>query len=453
MLMAAHAAGASDDQLHHLIDRWHADHGGWQQQAPIESPANDASLQSQADAAQSRASSAPGDNFPVAYNKPATEVLSGLQGIPGMRAVEAKGRSMVTGKPYRESLSELDQATDALPTSHKIIGRMIGAAPLALIPGAPALVGAGVGAAHEALNADPDQSLLERGGRTVAGGVTGYALGKLGDAATTRVRAKFAPTRDANLVGREADQTAAASPLYDKAIQEGQGLTQSDPNIKALNQFRPVRAAAKGIRANDDLGRIPAGRSPELMDKVYKSLVDQETSIEGRVANLAKGDKSANSLRQQLDNVRAVKQEVLTAMGGPMPTYPEAVGTFAEHQGGIEGVKRGYQTAANASAPAGGGVNQTEFTPAGLKRYAGTSPSDFDRKAVSEGILARSAERPSVAHMFGVPIPVVPSASGIFGTMKDANLLRTVNAPTQKFADLLTKLLSTSAPNALVGAP
>lgn len=445
LLIDAHAAGATEEQLHQLIDKWHADHGGIVDVS--------ADLQKQADAAQARAAAAPGDPFPVRYNKAATEVLSGLQGIPGMRAVEAKGRSLVTGKPYRVALSELDDATNALPTSHKIVGRMIGAAPLALIPGSPGLVGAGVGAAHEALNADPDQSLLERGGRTAAGGVTGYALGKLGEAVVTKGRALATPDRAKNLIAREAKQAEASTPLYNQALAEGQGVTQADPNIRRFTQYPTVQAKAKNIRALDDLKSIPRGRSPEMLDKVYKSLTDEETALEGQLATLDKGPKSGNDPRQALENVRALKAEALKAYGGPMPTYPKAVQTFAEHQGGIEGVKRGYQTATNAASAAHGGVNQTEFTPAGLKRYVSKQPSPFDRTAVSEGILAKTKERPNVAHLGRIPIPVLPSPTGMYGTLRDASLLRTTNAPGQQFAELLTKLLSTSTPNALMGAP
>lgn len=359
------------------------------------------------------------------------------QGIPGMEAVEAGARSVVRRQPYREALSDIRGQTENIPGPIKFAERAVGAAPLGgLLPGSPAVVGATLGAADPLLQASPDAGVGKRVGGAVVGAALGGATGKLADAAITKVRSMRTPDRATNLIQREADQTKAASPLYDKAIAEGQGQTQADPAIQALGRFPTVQRTAAGIRANDELGTIPPGRSPELVDKIYKGLTDEETSIEGRLMNLEKGDKSANELRQSLDNIRGIKREFLNAVKGTMPTYPEAVSTFAEHQGGIEAVKRGYQTQANAVAPSGGGVNQTELTQPGLRRWApGASPAE--REAASQGVLAKLKEQRSAARLplLHVPVPIPSKALNTAPGM-----LRTINAPGQQFADLLTKL-------------
>ena len=365
--------------------------------------------------------------------------------LPGTMAVASGIRALARGQSYNDARRDLQAAKDAIPAPVRIAENVVGSGPLALVPGSPAQVGAATGALGALLDADPNRGLASRALGAVVGTAAGYAGGKLGEVGGTIGRMGKTPLREDQLIARQGDQAANAAPLYKQANTEGQGLTNTDPYIGRVMNMPTLQSVGKEIRANDDLMSIPSGNSPEFLDKVFKGLSDDETSLQGRLDNLEKGDKSANGIRQQLDNVRGLKKLMLDAMGGqnggPMPTYPSAVNQFATDQAGINAVKRGYETLKNSAAPARGGVNQLEFTPAGAEEWAAnpnTSPAERD--AFAQGAFAKAKEAP-FATAGRVPIPIIPGKA----VRALPSLLRRVGDPGQEVRDMVGRSLAGAA--------
>ena len=368
--------------------------------------------------------------------------------LPGSMPVASAIRAVIRGQPYRQAYTDLNAAKQSIPQPIRAIENIVGSGPLALLPGSPIQVGAAAGALDALTDANPDRGLASRLGGAVTGAIGGALGGKVGELAGTGARIKSTPLREDQLVAREAQQSANATPLYDAAIAQGQGLTNTDPNIARVMNLPTLKAGGDVVRANDDLMSIPAGNSPEFLDKVFKGLSDDETSLQGRLDALDKGDKSANGIRQQLENVQGLKKVMLEEMSGqngPMPSYAQAVNQFATDQAGINALKRGYSTLSNVSAPLHGGVNQVENTAAGAARWAPTASPD-EMQAFTQGAMARAKEVPAatIGGRFRVPFP---------GKSVRAlpDLFRRIGDPAQESADQMSRILGGATASPFAG--
>ena len=243
----------------------------------------------------------------------AAELANAAQGIPGVRALEAGARSVVRRQPYREALSDIDAATGALPTSDRVIGQMIGAAPLAMMGGSPAITGALIGGADQALDANPDESPLKRGAKTVAGAVGGAVLGRVGDVLATKARAAFSPTfaREAFNMGDDAKLINNQNYGAAEADAAGKVPTPAIRRVLANPHFAPIAENISSLPQFEGMSQT----DPRFLNEMYQHLSDTETGVRKGLAALDPTKK--NSKDAQLDAIATLKQQLLSAMEEP----------------------------------------------------------------------------------------------------------------------------------------
>lgn len=257
----------------------------------------------------------------------ATHAANVSQGIPGMEAAQAGARSLVRGQPYRAALRDIQGATQRIPTPLRIAERVAGAVPLAaLLPGSPALGGAVIGGADQALNASPDMSLKERGIRTGIGAVGGAVLGKFVDAGVTGLRAVLprklggAGNPASVLLEKQAERAKSASDMYGAAMAEGRAH-EATPAIQEFLADPDIKAITEGLQQLDEFANVPA-ESPEMLHAIYKTLSDQAGKAKRGLEALT--PTQANQGRFRLSDIRGKQQNLLKAMGaGGTAVTPE----------------------------------------------------------------------------------------------------------------------------------
>lgn len=319
-------------------------------------------------------------------------ILNTAQGIPGMEAVEAGAGvlgSKLSGQPlsYQESLDALRSQTGKIGGVTSAVEHAIGTAPLLpFLAASPALAGAELGGADQLLNADPNQSLLERGGRTALGAAGGAAVGKAADMLVNAPRALLATSPAENMLDRAAARAASAKRLYGAALAEGQGKV-TPPAVRAYLQEPDIAEIVNELQKTREFANV-ADSSPEMLDAVYKTLSDRAAQV--RKGLLAVNPTKPNIGRYQAKDIAAAQQAGLTAIDQVMPTYREAVKDFAQHKAAEDAVGRGYdamRTGLLKNIPTA--RNLTRTTPDAFSKWAETAGPDETRAAV-EGILGAS---------------------------------------------------------------
>lgn len=248
------------------------------------------------------------------FNKIATHVGNIGSGIPGVEAAGAYLGSKVAGVPYQEALRRIrEQQDQAIGPKAKIVERMVGAAPLAaVLPGSPAVGGALLGGADQALSADP-MSLTQRGVRTGLGAGAGAVTGKLLDMGTTAVKSFFTKDPATNIIARQADRAQSAKTLYDAARREGQ-QNEATSTIRAFLAEPEIASRVEALQGLDQFKNTPAD-SPEMLDALYKSLSDEAKAIDKGLA--AQDPTKPNTGRYRQQAIGTLKQRLLNAMGAP----------------------------------------------------------------------------------------------------------------------------------------
>lgn len=249
----------------------------------------------------------------------ATHVGNTASGIPGVEATGAYAGSKMGGIPYQEALKRIRDQEATIPSGLRIAERMVGAAPLAaVLPGSPAVAGAIMGGANQALSADP-MSGGERIARTGTGAAGGAVVGKGLDKLQMGLRAlapKFlggTPDPASNIIARQAERAASAKNLYDAALAEGHA-NGATPAIQAYLAEPDIAARVAQLQKLDQFKHI-APDGPEMLDALHKSLVDEAHAI---TKGLAVQDPSKpNTGRFKLQDVQGKKQELVRAMQAP----------------------------------------------------------------------------------------------------------------------------------------
>lgn len=326
LLAAAHDAGASDVDLKRLIDRWEADHA-----APVEQPAFrpgdepkaptdiSAQLQRQVDKQQQRSDLSQRFGFAgaprsvgEAFHHAGAEIVNAAQGIPGVRALEAGARSVVRGQPYEQALGDIDQVTGSLPASDQRYGKLLGAAPLAAIPGSPAVVGGIIGGADQLLSADP-QSMGSRLGKTAVGAAGGAAIGRLFDIGATKLRANAGPSFASEAFAR-GDEAKAVNDLNYGAARAAAAGREPTPQIRALLQNPDFEPMADRLAASPQFRGMDR-TDPRFLNELYKTLSDKGVALQKGLAQIDPAN--ANVRRVQLGDVKLLKQQLLEALETP----------------------------------------------------------------------------------------------------------------------------------------
>lgn len=271
-------------------------------------------------------------------------LASMAQGIPGMEAVQAGARSLIRRQPYGESLKDIRGAVETLPTGLAAGERLAGSLPLmTMLPGSPAVSGAILGGADQALAAD-DESLTARAMKTAGGAAVGGILGKVLDVGITGARALMAKSPAKNILGRQAERAASAGGLYSRALNEGEGK-EATATVQAFLAEPEIAARVEALQRLDSFKDVPAD-SPQMLDALYKALTDESKSISKGLAVLDPSKPNIGRFRGE--NVRGLKDRLLGAMEAkgtktvtqevpaigtaqsPRPSLREALGNFQD---------------------------------------------------------------------------------------------------------------------------
>lgn len=429
---ALRSQGASDNDIEAYLKQ----SGLAPDAAPVSSPALDrlhAAYRSGALARQTAAANAADAQDaqgPGYLSRFATHVLNAAQGIPGMEAVEAGAGALgshLTGHPltYAQSLSTLRDATGNISGPVSFAEKLMGsAATLPFLPANPAMAGAVIGGADQALSADPDQSLLARGAKTAAGAGAGYLGGKLLDQLYTAGRSALGNTSASNVIQREASRSLSASKTYAKALAEGQGATNT-PAIQAILKRPDVAEIADGLLQTQQFQGKQA-HDPELLDAIYKTLSDRSGQIKRGLDALTPN--RPNIGRYALNEIKATQNDLLDAMSGganaPMPSYRQAVQDFADASRGINAVQRGSSMVKGSNVSLKAAKNLSKTSPEAFAAWAAKA-TPAERQAATEGILGglKSVDKIRAAKVLGVPMfPMATKAAAAA-----PGLLRTVD--------------------------
>lgn len=344
----------------------------------------------------------------------ATHLLNTAQGIPGMEALEAGAGALgskLTAHPmnYRQSLATLRDATGniggATSAAEHVMG---GLATMPLLPASPAAAGAVLGGADQALNADPDQSLMERAGRTAIGAGAGALIGKTLDNLITTARAKLpsaTATSAQNVIRREASRDAAANTGYGAFRKLGD--LGSTPELDDILSLPVVRTAINTVKGESPtLAKLP-DTDASVLDAVYKRI--------GSKAFKAVNGAETNEARQAL--LDAI-DKASTAKG---VSYGDIVGAYKTASKGINAVQRGSDMVKGAATPLKAGRNLDKTSPEAFAQWAKrASPDELD--AAKQGILGalKSSDVLKWHKVLGLPVfpSTTASASGAPGLLR-----------------------------------
>lgn len=318
---------------------------------------------------------------------------SAAQVIPGMEAVQAKASSFANDMPYRDALKMQRSETDAIPAPVKFaMQAAVGIPLMAALPASPALAGAVLGGADQALDADPDRTLGERVVRGAGGAALGAGAGAAMDALITKGRALIAPAT-AKVVRRiKGERSAASGPLFQKAIIEGQGKTATDPSIAVFLAQPDVKEIITGLKQTRKFAGM-SDDAPEMLDAVYKVLSDQGAAVKRGLESATPNKPNIGRFRGE--DIRSAKDEALTAMDDAMPSYRPAVANYAEHSSKLDAVRRGQDAIRTASGRGvTSGKNLDRTTLEAFEDWAAKA-SPAQRKAALEGLLGATKQASS----------------------------------------------------------
>lgn len=377
----------------------------------------------------------PGDN--TARSRFGGGLASFVSSVPGGEALTTGAHALVNREPYADAYRDVKAAENTSPIKGAL--KFAGAIPAAIaLPGNPVASGAIIGAADEALNADPNESLGERAGKTAAGAAIGAATGKVAQKVGTAIQA-LRPVAlggvggaDANVIARQAARAQSAKRLYAAAMAEGRG-TPLTPEIQQFLNEEDIAPLVEKIKAGRTGSQLD---TPELLDRVYKELSDM-----GKTAGkpLAAVDPSKPNLAvSRLADIKAAKQQALGAMSGtpsapgPMPSYQQAVEDYAQRTREIDAVKRGYEAVKqNASTTLPGAKQLGRKTPLSFQEWAKTARPE-------EIAAARQGQLGYVRDAFARPgLTFKPGRQAISAA---APLLRSTPGPNQATLDALRNL-------------
>lgn len=328
---------------------------------------------------------------PSLYEKAAAHAANVAQGIPGMERLEAyvgQGAGALSGHPmsYDESLNSLRSATGQIGGVTRFAEKALGGLPLmAVLPGNPAVSGAVLGGADQALGAD-NESLGERGVRTVAGAALGHVLGSATDHAATALTSQFAPKLGAGMYSILDQRAADAAARYQRALSEGQGLTKT-PAIEQFLAQPAVQEIVTGLQGMKRFAGMDA-HDPHMLDAIYKVLSDQAGTLKTKLGSALAARTSANLGRYSLEDVQGMQKDLLDAMNGPMPSYQTAVHGYADASRDLTAYKQGARQLPRAGGAAPEVVRGVKrLSPEGFARWVAQQP-DAAQDAAQEGVLA-----------------------------------------------------------------
>lgn len=346
LLEAAHAAGASDDDLGKLIDRWNADHAGTH--GPVDISAQ---LQQQYDAQRPKAP--PG---PMAVLKSTPGVFSAPETADRRRMVGTTALGMMIPE------TKIATALDAVPGVGPFVARLA----------TRAATGAGLGA----LAAGP--------GNRVSGATAGAVLNPIVSGATGMVAKRLEPIATklaakgmdyANLYDAlDKAKLAERNAAYGAAEQAAAGRTPT-PAVQAVLQDPYMKPEVDALDMAQFAG-MPR-TDPRFINELYQGLSDTQ-------ARALRGVKSNSKDAVEAEG-NALKEQLLTALESPsapgandayMPEYRPAVAKAKEGFTQLDALQKGYEALPALAKPTQMTQQQVEnlSMPALQNFLAGKSP-------------------------------------------------------------------------------
>lgn len=379
--------------------------------------------------------SRPGDLTTLGHGL-AANVANVVTALPGSEALASRIYATLNHEPYAQAVQDIRTVKKSVPAPMRVAENMLGAAPLALIPGSPALVAAGSAAADQLTDADPNRSFGSRvKGAAIAAPLAGLA-GKAADVGVTKLRSVFTPTVGAQQVAREGSIARTDKTLYGDARAESQAAGMKvnvTPRLNAALQDPQIQSYLKVALEDPANAKATPG---EVLMHASRLMSRDAQSIGDRMA--MKGQFDA-ALDTQASKLRFAKQKLDEAIADIAPTFPVAQTMHAQGMRDLKAMQQGSDVAKT--------VFQGRHVAG--KRLSTQAPEVYARdienavpnvkQAAAEGILGRAKEYPTFAraHVFGTNIPVpFPSAAA----RSAPGLLRTTNSPNQGMIDFLTKL-------------
>lgn len=358
-----------------------------------------------------------------------THVLNAAQGIPGMEAFEAGAGALgshLTSHPlsYQESLNTLRDQTGNIGGKTSVAEKAMGGlATLPFLPANPAAAGALLGGADQALNANPNQSLLERGTRTAVGAGVGGLLGSAADKALTAGRAMLpkalggVTSSAQNVIRRESSRDAAASTGYG-AFRKLGDLGQT-PDLQAILDLPVVKTALTTVKGESPtLAKLP-DTDAAVLDAVYKRV--------GNKAFKALHGAETNEARQSL-------LDAIDAASTPKGvSYANIVGKFKDASKGISAVQRGSDAVKGAGMTLPAGTNLSKKGADAFAKWA-TTATPAEKNAAMEGILGALRVSPKMSASKVLGVPIFPHTTAALA--KAPGLLRTLDPTSSRLANL-----------------
>lgn len=343
----------------------------------------------------------------------AANVLSTAQAIPGMEAIEAgagvAGSYLPGNKPlnYQQSLAALRSQTDAIPGPIKYGERMAASIPLmALKPFqgmSAAKAGASLGAADQALSADPISSMSDlgtRAERTAAGGVAGAVAGKALDLGQTGLKMLRAPNASQELLGRIAQRKAASNANFSGALAEGADKATPE-EITQFLQERDIQPIVTRLQQTRQYGAM-APSDPRFLDRIYKEMSDVGLRA-GKTVDAAGAN--VNSAGVTKGEIRLGKEQLLSGMEAPssvsdamnetgfMPSYRQAVVEDAQRRSEEQAFTRGkLASKLSAKLQTPSEKQDLTLTPQAMTRQYGpeSGARDAERQAALQGVYSNA---------------------------------------------------------------
>lgn len=389
--------------------------------------------------------------MPTDYNRPgdltklghglAANVANVVTALPGTMAATSYLYGKLNHEPYDQARQEIEAVKQSVPAPLRVAETIAGSAPLALIPGSPAIVAAGTAAADQLANADPNVGVKARIGRAAVAAPIGGLVGKVGDMAVTKARSMLTPTLGAQQVTREANLAKTDADLFGKAHAEGRAAGMNPPMTPASQAafsdptvMQYVQMAATNPK---NQGQPPS----EIMMHAYRFMSRQQGGILQKIAQ--KGEYDA-VLEDQADRLAASKAKLRDAITQLAPTFPQANAAHATAMGEQGAAERASDVAKRVfqDSHIAGRRIKTQ-APEIFERDAASAPVG-QQEAAAQSVLGRLKEFPTVAHAGRIPIPLLPSRA----LLRAPALMRATSAPSQGMIDLLTKLGVAGATNA-----
>lgn len=319
--------------------------------------------------------------------------------IPGVEAAQAAVRGLVRGQPYRQSLAEMRESQESLPTLLRAPARMAGAGlSMAALPGSTAMQGARYGVLRGMAQAD-DADVSERLKDAVLEGTVGLVAGKGADYAGTALKGAKAAITGSTAAkafsARKAARSAAASPKYDAFRDLGE--LERTPALDDILSLPSVQTALQQVKAASPKTKNLSDTDALVLDRVYK-----------RIGNKAFKDQHGIETDEARDALKAAIEEAAQKKGG---SYEAALDVFRKGSQGLQAVKRGAMTLRSGTRPTGTPLDKVDdFGPESFDAFAKRATAD-EKAGAAEGIVGELARRPLLARIGGlrastsVPVP------------------------------------------------